>query len=174
MKQERLNLYRIDMKYIRDLHNVDDRVSSVSPQIGKHHRIYVGIVIICNQHKYLIPLSHPAPKHSHMSPRADFDKITNKNGKLIGVLNYNLMIPVQDKQLIKVDLKKKRTDTLAEKHYKDLCIDEINWCRKNASTIINKANCLYNLCSNESNYKGKSRCLNFQKLEQICQKYNSP
>lgn len=32
MKQERLNLYRIDMKYIRNLHNIDDRVSSVSPQ----------------------------------------------------------------------------------------------------------------------------------------------
>lgn len=39
MKQERLNLYLIDMKYIRDLHRVDDRVSSVSPQIGKQHRI---------------------------------------------------------------------------------------------------------------------------------------
>ena len=24
MNQERLNLYRIDMKYIRDLHNIDD------------------------------------------------------------------------------------------------------------------------------------------------------
>lgn len=34
MKQERLNLYRIDMKYIRNLHNVDNRVSSVSPQIA--------------------------------------------------------------------------------------------------------------------------------------------
>ena len=72
------------------------------------------------------------------------------------------------------NLPKTLRDTLAEKYYKDLCIDEINWCRKNASTIINKANCLYNLCSNKSNYKGKSRCLNFQKLEQICQKYNSP
>ena len=33
MKQERLNLYRIDMKYIRNLHNIDDRVSSVSPKL---------------------------------------------------------------------------------------------------------------------------------------------
>lgn len=35
MKQERLYLYRVDMKYIRNLHNIDNRVSSVSPQIGK-------------------------------------------------------------------------------------------------------------------------------------------
>ena len=54
MKQERLNLYRIDMKYIRNLHNIDDRVSSVSPQIGKQHRIYVGTVVGCNNRKYLI------------------------------------------------------------------------------------------------------------------------
>ena len=58
MKQERLNLYRIDMKYIRNLHNVDNRVSSVSPQIGKQHRIYIGIVVICNEKKYLIPLKN--------------------------------------------------------------------------------------------------------------------
>ena len=42
-----------------------------------------------------------------MSPRADFDIITNKHGTLIGGLNYNLVIPFQEKQLIKVDLKKK-------------------------------------------------------------------
>ncbi len=57
MKQERLNLYRIDMKYIRNMHNIDNRVSSVSPQTGKQHRIYVGTVVVCNEHKYLIPLS---------------------------------------------------------------------------------------------------------------------
>lgn len=84
MKQERLNLYRIDMKYIRNLHNIDNRVSSVSPQIGKQHRIYVGIVVICNERKYLIPLSHPVEKHKKMSPRADFDKIVDKRGKLLG------------------------------------------------------------------------------------------
>lgn len=100
MKQERLNLYRIDMKYIRNLHNADNRVSSVSPQIGKQHRIYVGIVVVCNDKKYLIPLSHPVEKHKKMVPRADFDKIIDKHGKLLGVLNYNLMIPVEEPQLI--------------------------------------------------------------------------
>ena len=35
MEQERLNLYYMDIKYIRDLHNADERVQSVSPQIQK-------------------------------------------------------------------------------------------------------------------------------------------
>jgi len=172
MKQERLNLYRIDMKYIRNLHNIDNRVSSVSPQIGKQHRIYVGIVVICNQRKYLIPLSHPVEKHKRMNPRADFDKIIDKKGKLLGVINYNLMIPVEERQLLKVDIKEEKKDSVGEKYYKQLCIDELNWCRKHADVIINKANCLYQLCTSESNYKGKERCLDFKSLEIECEKYN--
>ena len=173
MKQERLNLYRIDMKYIRNLHNADNRVSSVSPQIGKQHRIYVGIVVICNDKKYLVPLSHPVEKHKKMVPRADFDKIVDKHGKLLGVLNYNLMIPVDEPQLIKVDLTPNKFDTASDRYYKQLCIDEITWCRKHAEIITNKANCLYQLCMDESNYKGKDRCLDFKRLEQECEKYNS-
>lgn len=160
------------MKYIRNLHNIDDRVSSVSPQIGKQNRIYVGIVVVCNEKKYLIPLSHPVQKHKKMKPRADFDKIYDKNQKLLGVLNYNLMIPVEEQQLIKINLKCNKNDSIADKYYKQLCIDELNWCRKNADIIINKANCLYNLCTEESNYKGKIRCLNFKRLETECEKYN--
>ena len=79
------------------------------------------------------------------------------------------MIPVEDNQLIKVDLKENKKDTPAERHYKQLCIDELTWCRKNAEIIINKANCLYNLCMGDSNYKGKTRCLNFGKVSGVSQ-----
>lgn len=34
MKQERLNLYRIDMKYIRNLHNIVDTTINRSIYIG--------------------------------------------------------------------------------------------------------------------------------------------
>ena len=47
MEQKRLNLYLIDMKYIRNLVKIEDKVMSVSPQIGKETRPFVGIVIIC-------------------------------------------------------------------------------------------------------------------------------
>lgn len=40
---DQLKLYQIDMKYVRDLHNADSRVESVSPQIGKANRVFVGI-----------------------------------------------------------------------------------------------------------------------------------
>ncbi len=45
MKQPRLNLYLVDLKYIRNLSHVDDNVMSVSPQIGKSTRPFVGIIV---------------------------------------------------------------------------------------------------------------------------------
>ncbi len=41
-----IKLYYIDKKYVRSLHNVDDNVPSVSPQIGKENRPFVGIYCI--------------------------------------------------------------------------------------------------------------------------------
>ena len=172
MNQEKLRLYHVDMKYVRNLHKKDDKVSSVSPQIGKQHRVYIGIVVICNERKYIIPLSHPTNKHQKMKPRVDFDKIFDKTGKIIGVLNYNQMIPVEDNLIRMVDFNEKKGDSSAEKHYKQLCRDELTWCRKNESIICNKANVLYKLCTDgNSNYKGKSRCLDFIRLEEECERY---
>jgi protein AbiQ len=33
--QTDFRLYKVDMKYIRNLHRIDDKVMSVSPQMGK-------------------------------------------------------------------------------------------------------------------------------------------
>ena len=61
--QTDFKLYKIDMKYIRNLHNIDDKVLSISPQMGKDNRVFIGIVTICGVHKYCIPLSSPKEKH---------------------------------------------------------------------------------------------------------------
>ena len=56
-------LYKVDIKYIRNLHKIDDKVLSVSPQTGKDNRVFVGIEVICGVHNYCIPLSSPKEKH---------------------------------------------------------------------------------------------------------------
>ena len=49
MKQEQLSFYSVDMKLIRNMHNQgDDRVFSVSPQVGKDKRPFVGIIVLLN------------------------------------------------------------------------------------------------------------------------------
>ena len=55
---EKLDLYYIDLKYIRNLSNADDNVMSISPQRGKENRPFVGIVVMVNGRKYCIPLFH--------------------------------------------------------------------------------------------------------------------
>ena len=96
--QTDFKLYKVDMKYIRNLHNVDDKVLSVSPQAGKDNRVFIGIVVICGVHKYCIPLSSPKEKHKNMKNSVDFSKI-EVNEKLLGVLNFNLMIPIEEAML---------------------------------------------------------------------------
>jgi protein AbiQ len=83
------------------------------------------------------------------------------------------VIKSDEAQIYKVNLKPNPKDSEGEYHYKQLCIDELTWCRKNQEIIVNKAKYLYDLCRSESGYKGKGRCLDFAKLEHVCDKYNS-
>ncbi len=170
--QTDFKLYKADMKYIRNLHNVDDKALSVSPQTGKDNRVFVGIVIICGIHKYCIPLSSPKEKHKNMKNSMDFSKI-EVNGKLLGVLNCNLMIPIEEEQLQLVDTTIFKRDRENIKYYKRLCVQELEWRQTNSEVICNKANVLYKKYSSNEPFTGRNRCLNFPKLEAECEKYNS-
>ncbi len=44
----------------------EEIVLSVSPQAGKGNSVFIGIVIVCESHKYSIPLSSPKEKHKNM------------------------------------------------------------------------------------------------------------
>ena len=170
MQQSKLKLYTMNMKYVRDLHNVDDRVQSVSPQIHKSNRPFVGVVVVCDEHKYCIPLDHPKAKHYKMKNDVDFSRIFDGE-KLIGVLNFNNMIPVDDGVIRLLDVKIKKNDTDAEKAYKILCAKELDWVQKNQDAIVKKANKLYKLVQLDTVSQGlKKRCLDFKKLEEVLKK----
>ena len=169
--QTDFKLYKVDMKYIRNLHRIDDKVLSVSPQTGKDNRVFVGIVVVCSGQKYCIPLSSPKEKHRRMRNSMDFSKI-EVNGKLLGVLNFNLMIPIEEDQLQSLDLTIKRRDRMNIIQYKTLCKKELEWCQTNSEIICNKANVLYKAYISDSDFSGRSRCVDYIRLEQECKKYN--
>lgn len=164
-------LYHVDMKYIRNLHKLDDKVLSVSPQTGKANRVFVGTVTVCESHKYCIPLSSPKEKHKHMRNSMDFSKIV-VDGKLLGVLNFNLMIPVEEAQLQPVNLRVYKRDREAVISYKGLCQKELDWCCAHSELICNKSNVLYRLYISGKDFRGRDRCLNFGKMESACCAYN--
>ena len=175
MEQKRLNLYTVNMKYIRNLHNQgDDRVFSVSPQVGKDSRPFVGIVVICEEKKYCIPLSSPKEKHKTMKNGVDFHRILDADGKLIGVLDFNNMIPVREDVLMEVDLKVHPKDSQEMKRYKNLMIDQLSFCRQNQDILVKKAEKLYKMVGRK-NGSGplKRRCLKWSKLEQILERFQA-
>ena len=170
MKQEKLKLYTMDMKYIRDLHRVDDRVQSVSPQIHKSNRPFVGVVVICDNYKYCIPLDHPKEKHYSMKNDVDFSRIFTGE-KLIGVLNFNNMIPVDDSVIKVLNVKIEKNDSYAKKAYKILCAKELDWIQKNQDAIVRKANKLYRMIKGNAGSIGlRKRCLDYGKLEEALKK----
>ena len=121
MDQTKLRLYMMNMKYVRDLHRADDRVQSVSPQIHKSSRPFVGVVVVCENHKYCIPLDHPKEKHYNMKNDIDFMRIFDGN-KLIGVLNFNNMIPVHESLISILDVKVKNKDSADERRMTGQCV----------------------------------------------------
>lgn len=70
-----LNFYGIDLKYIRNLSKTDDNVMSVSPQIGKENRPFVGVIVLLNGKNYCIPLTSPKNKFKTMKSQIDFIKV---------------------------------------------------------------------------------------------------
>ena len=172
MTQSPLYVYRIDMKYIRNLHNIDDRIFSVSPQIGKNERPFLGIIIVCNKHQYCVPLSRPKKKHEKMRDKIDFKKIVH-NGVLIGVLNFNLMIPVEAAQIQRIDTKIRKHDNMDTRKKKELLNKELEWCNRHVSDLANTANVLYQKYNSDENFTARKQCLDFKRMEQECEKYNS-
>lgn len=167
MKQERLNLYIVDMKYVRDLAKKDDNVMSVSPQKNKENRPFVGIVIVCKERKYCIPLSSPKDKHKTMKNDIDFTKLYDGDN-LIGVLNFNNMIPVDDIYAKILDLRISKKDSIPVIYYKKICLKQLKWCREHQEAICKKANKLYKMIiSDKANRYLKKRCCDFRKLEKI-------
>lgn len=102
----------------------------------------------------------------------DFHRILDSNGKLIGVLDFNNMIPVRPNVVKKIQARIEKSDDQATRKYKELMSDQLTFCRQNHDVIVNKANKLYRMVhqKNTSNFI-KRRCLNWTKLEEILDRF---
>lgn len=147
MKQSRLSLFTVDLKYVRNLANHDKtgNVRSISPQIGKSARPFLGVIVICDDKQYCVPLSSPREKHKKMNNDVDFSKIYDSKGKLIGVLNFNNMIPIREDVIRKIDLKIHHGDTSDIIGRKNIMINQLTACQQDCGAITKKANKLYRL-----------------------------
>ena len=172
-KMDNLRFYKVDMKYIRNLAAVDRKVMSVSPQTNKDTRPFLGIIVICDDKQYCIPLTSPKDKHIEMRNREDFSRMFDTNGKLIGALNFNNMIPVTNDVISPLNIVINDKDSYAEKGRKKILNVQLDWCNTNKEIIVRKANKLYHLVVDTPNKMRNltRRCCNFTKLEAVLERY---
>ena len=171
MKQPRLNLYRVDIKLIRNLAHADDRVMSVSPQIDKSTRPFIGVIVVCKDKQYCIPLSSPKEKHKTMKNDVDFMKVFDGD-RLIAVLNFNEMIPVRADVIQPLNMRPDKSDDERTRHYKKMTSKQLAFCQKNQDAIVKKANRLYDLVTTEkASFNLRKRCCDFLKLESVLARY---
>ena len=171
---KRFKLYNVNIKYIRNLHNIDDNVPSVSPQIGKQARPFLGIIVLINGSKFCIPFtSNSDKKNKHfesMRENITFRRICDKDGKVLAALNLNNMIPVREEYITEIDLKLRPTDTEELRRWKKLCIKELDWCQSHQNEIERLANELYRIYTSDEPFGKRKICLNFPALERECKK----
>ena len=134
-------------------------------------RPFLGVIIVCNTHKYCVPLSKPKKKHEKMRDKIDFKKIIYDD-TLIGVLNFNLMIPVEDAQIQRIDMEIRKHDNSDTKEKKMLLQKELAWCNEHKRDLINTANVLYQKYVSGEKFSAKNQCLDFRRMEQECYRYN--
>lgn len=170
----RLKLYTVNIKYIRNLHNVDNNVPSVSPQIGKASRPFLGIIVLINGSKFCIPLTSNSDKKNKnfdsMRENITLRKIYDKDGTLLSVLNFNNMIPIREEYVTEINLRPLPTDTPKIIRWKKLCIKELNWCQSHQNEIQHLANELYRMYISNVPFAKRKICLNFPLLEKECNK----
>lgn len=168
-----LNFYTVKMKYIRNLMNIDHQnIMSVSSQHRKNKRIFVGIIVMVNNHKYCIPLSsvEEKSKYQKMSNNITFRKITNSKGDVIGALNINNMLPVRDEYLLPFDMKISPSDNEKQRKYKEHCMEELKWCREHEDEITMLARELHRMVCSEQPFKKRKICPDYRLLEKECDK----
>lgn len=160
-------IVKVDSKYCDYLRQYDNKVSYNAGT--KDLRPFIGVLFMIDKCEYFAPLSSPKPKHSKLKNTLDLIKIENGN---YGVINFNNMIPVMDKNYVIFDLNKK-TENRAENFRLELLRNQLRWLTANKKDVNTKSKLLYNLYkSNKLPKNVKDRCCNFPLLEEKCREYN--
>lgn len=156
---ENLKIYKVEDKYIRYLHSVDNKV-----QYNKNaKRPYVGVVFNFGGFKYFVPMESPKPNHTNIKSGKHILRL--KNGQY-GILGFNNMIPVHKDALISFDISKE-----PDEKYRNLLKNQIQICNKMKADILDHAQKTYFAVVNGNEFLIKISC-DYKKLEKASKKYN--
>ena len=92
-RKDEIKLYKVDPLYIKALRDESKGGDSRAYKEDKTQRPYVGVVTVCNEQKYCIPLTSNKEKFSKMTGKIDISLIVIQ-GKIKGAVEFSRMIPV--------------------------------------------------------------------------------
>lgn len=160
------NLYFIKIKedYMEYLKKFDLKIQDNSNQ--KNNKPYIGILIENDDgQKYFAPLSSPKEKHLIFDKLQKENKlpmdvflIRDSNEKVIGIINFNNMIPVIDSAIIYFNIKEDKNYSLLKKEH--------IYCIKHSQEIFNKSMKVYKLVTKYKKESLIKRSCNFKLLEE--------
>lgn len=147
LRDNRIVLIRISMEYTDFLRNtIDSKVPLEHMGSDNLPRPFIGILIMNNEHQFVIPLTSPKAKHARMSNGLDFHKI---NGGEYGAINLNNMFPIinDDRIYQIIDTGFNSDCSEAELRYRSLVRNQLTWLNlsHNKALVLRKAENLYNL-----------------------------
>ena len=167
LRDNRIVLIRMEYTdFLR--HTIESKVPLEHMGSDNLPRPFIGILIMNNEHLFVIPLTSPKAKHARMSNSLDFHKI---NGGEYGAINFNNMFPIinDDRIYQIIDTGYNSDCSEAELQYRNLVRNQLTWLNlsHNKALVLRKAENLYNLyISGELDRKVKRRCCNFMKLQE--------
>lgn len=158
-EMENLKIYKVEDKYIRYLHGVDNKV-----QYNKNaKRPYVGVVFTFGGFKYFVPMESPKPNHANIKSGKHILRL--KNGEY-GLLGFNNMIPVHKDALISFDIASEK-----DEKYRRLLQNQIRICNRMKADILDHAQKTYFGVLNGNEFLVKISC-DFKKLEKASKNFD--
>lgn len=174
LEADRIQIIKISPKYTKYLRdNIDSKIPLEHNEKHRLPRPFIGVLITSGEHKYVIPLSSPKPKHLKMKNMIDFMKI---DGGKLGAINFNNMFPIVDNPTVYSAIDTGLSDDLADReyHYIKLIRMQLTWLNihKNKQAILLKAQNLRDMYRNgELDERVRVRCCNFVELEERYTEY---
>ena len=171
-----MDWYVLDDQYINYLKNYDKKVPDID--YGPYRmKAFIGIVLkTIDGFDYLAPLTSYKPRFQEMSDSIEFIKIRDNNGRILGALDINYMVPAPQScyemlTLDNIGNYRRFKDEREKYQYWRLLKKELNYLNQKEVKVKGSAERLLHLIEQNPNHPLAHRCCSFGTLEMACRKW---
>lgn len=152
-----LDLYEVDLNYLRYLQRFDSKIPNISST--SHDKLVCGVVLVKNNYKYFVPLTS-----FKQQQRTNFVIMDGNNP--IASLRFSFMFPILD-GLYTIKSIRNETDL----KYRRLLNKELRYINLHKEKILSDADRVYDQVVNVKNNLYIRNCCDFLKLENAASNY---